>query len=280
MTAGTESQDDFFIFVELKEKSFEKYIKARADVERPGWFKCSNRILDDDELYDFSAAEICAWLYIMEQSSIHQNPKVRLILDKVDAYRRKFSRDDLRNAITKLRELGILKGVTSAVRPRNVDVTLGEERIGEDSRVVVVTACAREETPPAANASQNKIIGSVLTELGGNSKRVQALSTVPLDLQQEWVDTYDPLWLKNTILKAISTYANKDPVETVKNWEGKLVHWFSIEQKPKFKPKPTAGIVRELTTNAHSLTPISDILGQNPELAKLRAAIGVRSNSC
>lgn len=245
--------DELFIFVELKAKSFEKYIKARADVDKPGWLKCSNRLLDDDEFYEFTAAEFAAWYYIMSQSSIQQSPKVRLILDKVDAYRRKFSRDELRSAILKLKALNILKpesrnvDVTPTSRERNVDVPLGEERIGEDCiKAVVVVNTAREETPPSADALQNKFIGPVHPDLGGNSKREQALSKIPYDLQQEWVDTYKLSWLRNKLLKAIDHYSKNIPVELINDWEGKFLKWFAMEKTPEYKPKPVLAAVKEL----------------------------------
>lgn len=266
--------EELIIDVELKSKSFEKYIKARADVDRPGWFKCSNQLLDDREFHDFTAAEICAWFYIMAESSILKSPKVRIIMDRVDSHRRKFSRDDLKSAISKLKGLGILltdvaSDVTSTLRPRSADVTLGEDRIGEEGIRVVVA-------PPAIASQKNGIIGPVLAELGGNSKREQALSTVPLDLQQEWLEMYDLQWLRNAILKAVSNYANKDPVDSIGNWEAKFVHWFSIEKKPKLKFKAAVEEKQPVISKAHSLTPIGDIFERHPELAKKRDAIRVR----
>lgn len=226
----TATLDDLFIDVQLKEKSFERYIKARADVEKPGWFKFSNRMLDDDEFYDFTAAETCAWIYVMSQSSLQRSSKVRLILDKVDAFRRKFSRDDLRSVIAKLKDLGILKShVTSTLRGRNGGGSLGEERIGEERNIA--GGEEKIKTPP----TEVPILGTVLKDLAGNSKREQVLSRIPIETQQDWVDTYDTKWLKDSLLHAIETHSKNNPIDCVKDWPEKLARWFKIEKKPKFK---------------------------------------------
>lgn len=246
--------DELFIYVELKEKSFEKYIKARNDVEKPGWHKISNRLLEDDELWDFTAAETCAWLYILSQSSIQQKKRVRLTLDKVDAFKRKFNRDDFNNAIKKLTELGVLDShVTSTARARNVDVPL--ERIREDKKRV------EEEAPPAI-ASQNEFTGVILPALAGNSKREQVLARIPLDLQQEWVETYDLKWLKDSLLHAVQVYSKTDPVECIQDWPTKLVRWFKIEKKPKYKISAGIKKPREPAT-VHGLKPLNEIIGKS-----------------
>lgn len=254
--------DDIFLYVEVM--GFKKF-KGRTDVAHPSWFRCSNEILEDDDFHDFTAAEMCAIVYIFSQSNKQTSAVARINLEKVDGLSRKFNRDDLQSAIKKATLRGILRlHVTPPLRPRNADVT-PPGRIGEDRR----TDETEEESEsaanlPPANASQNKTMGIVLPELAGNSKREQALSTIPTDLQQEWIDTYDLQWLKNAMLKAISNYAKKDPVDTLSDWEGKLIHWFAIEKKPKYKlsamvPKPREPVVSQL----HSLTPINEIIGMN-----------------
>lgn len=147
-----EDEDGEFIFVKLRPKSFTKYIKCRKDIERPGWFKCSNRLLEDDDLSKFSAAEVCAWVYIMSLSSLQQRASVRINLLKSDALKRKFSREDLFSAIDKLKAKKILKShATRALRPRNVDVTQrGGERIGKERNKAEERVNSETAIPPAA----------------------------------------------------------------------------------------------------------------------------------
>ncbi len=48
----------------IKIKNFEAY-KGRADVVHNSWFRCSNRILEDHEFFDFSPEEFKAWIYFL-----------------------------------------------------------------------------------------------------------------------------------------------------------------------------------------------------------------------
>lgn len=275
---GRALMEDLFIIVELKEKSFEKYIKARSDVERPGWFKCSNRLIEDDELFVLTASETCAWIYIMSQASLQQSQRVRLNWDKVDSFRRRFTRDDLKSTIEKLRALGILKkDVTSTLRGRNEDGTLGEDGIGEDLKAGVVQDTAREEpAPEPPPPAVSKFTGPVHPELAGNSKRDQVLSTIPLDLQQEWVSKYDQSWLKSALLKAIANYTKEDPVALVTDWESKLIHWFHIEKKAKLR-KPPAAESSRAPPSPHDPESRARAFQANPELEERRRKLGLKT---
>lgn len=129
------------------------------------------------------------------------------------------------------------------------------------------------ETAPPAEV-KNQILGTVFRELAGNSKRESVLNQIPLETQQEWLDTYDPKWLKDSLLHAIQNYAKDQPIDCVKDWPEKLARWFKIEKRPKFRARATADQLRAPITLPYSVTPISEILERDPELAKTRAAIG------
>lgn len=174
--ALTDDQDGEFLFVKLRPKSFTKYIKCRKDIDRPGWFKCSNRLLEDDDLDNFSAAETCAWLKILSLASEQQSASIRINLLKINALIRKFTRADLMSAIDKLKALGILKSdVTPTLRARNVDVTQrGEDRIGEEKN----KAEEREVEIPAP---------AVLASPHGKFKSVEDfLSSIPALTTAAW----------------------------------------------------------------------------------------------
>lgn len=114
-----------------------------------------------------------------------------------------------------------------------------------------------------ADATQ-KQMGLVHPELAGNSKRIQVLSRVSIDLQQDWVDRYESKWLKDSILHAIQTYAKNDPIDCISDWAEKLIRWFKIEKKPKYKSiiaqfKPREPVVSQI----HGLTPLNEIIGMN-----------------
>lgn len=217
-----------FIYVEVK--NFAKYIKCRSDVEEPSWFKLSNDLLDDDDLHEFTGAEICAWIHIMSLSSKQQNPVVRINLEKIVAFKRKFRRSDLLSVIGKLSAMEILTVHESPpLRTRNVDVPpeeRGRDGMGQEE----------SESSSSSETFEGKI--GLHPDLAGNSEREQVLPLVSKSLQDEWVKKYDPSWLKNAIVKAISHYRQDRPANEIADWQGKLVHWFTIEKKPKLRAKP------------------------------------------
>lgn len=64
-------------------RSFEKF-NGRKDIKRPWWFKLSNTILEDSDLFGFTGDEFKAWIYIMSQASKHQSATIDINLDHAD----------------------------------------------------------------------------------------------------------------------------------------------------------------------------------------------------
>lgn len=54
--------------INIRLRSFAEY-RPRKEIKHPHWFKCSNRILEDEDFYDFSFEEIAVWIYIMSIAS-------------------------------------------------------------------------------------------------------------------------------------------------------------------------------------------------------------------
>lgn len=175
--------DDAFIYVKLRPKSFAKYIKCRKDIDRPGWFKCSNRLLEDDDLDNFSASETCAWLKILSLASEQQSASIRINLLKINALSRKFTQQDLLSAIDKLKEIGILiPHVTRTLRGRNVHVPQrGEERIGEEkNKAEEVREGTEIKNAPAA----------ILAAPLGEPKTIdELLSAIPALTMEAWLES-------------------------------------------------------------------------------------------
>jgi hypothetical protein len=49
-------------------RNFASY-RPRKEIKHPHWFKCSNRLLEDDDFEGFSFEEICVWIYILSLAS-------------------------------------------------------------------------------------------------------------------------------------------------------------------------------------------------------------------
>lgn len=54
--------------IEIKIRNYEKY-KGRSDVKHNSWFRCSNRILEDYDFFDFTHEERLVWIYILSVAS-------------------------------------------------------------------------------------------------------------------------------------------------------------------------------------------------------------------
>ncbi len=67
-------------FVEVEIRNWEKF-NARKDIKRPWWFKLSNSMLEDADIYDLNGEELKAWIYILSQASKQQSSQVRIILN-------------------------------------------------------------------------------------------------------------------------------------------------------------------------------------------------------
>lgn len=199
-----DEEDGEFIFVKLRPKSFTKYIKCRKDIDRPGWFKCSNRLLEDDDLNKFSAAETCVWLKILSLSSEQQSALVRINLLKINALVRKFTLQDLLSAIEKLKALGILKtDVTRTLRGRNVDVTQrGEDRIGEEKK--------REEEERAAAQNENPPASVSASPSGGKFKSAKdLLAAIPQITRDAWLVAHGLALLESATGNAFAYHSTR-----------------------------------------------------------------------
>lgn len=64
-------------FTEVRIVGWEKY-NVRKDIKNPWWFKLSNSILEDADIYDLNGEELKAWIYILSQASKQQSATARI----------------------------------------------------------------------------------------------------------------------------------------------------------------------------------------------------------
>lgn len=103
-------------------RNYETY-KGRSDVKQNSWFRCSNRIFEDPDFFDFSFEEIAVWLYILSLSSQKNSATVTINLGHAERVCRLKSAVVM-SAIAKL-EGNQIHPVhdTSTLRARTADVT-------------------------------------------------------------------------------------------------------------------------------------------------------------
>lgn len=96
--------------------NFETY-KGRADVKHNSWFRCSNRLLEDPDFFDFSHEEILVWIYILSLGSQKNSHKVTINYHHANSVAR-LSTVAINSAVRKLKKLKALE--VSTLRGRYV----------------------------------------------------------------------------------------------------------------------------------------------------------------
>ncbi len=268
-------------FIEIEIVNWDVYNTKSDQVRNPNWFRLSRDIGTAQGLCGLSAAEKWIWVLILAERCRKKTKTIKLnILWLMDTARE--SEEVVRAAIEKLINndtirvschptdslLTVQCQSTERVEHTGQDTTEHTKQEGGGSASGFSPSNEGKKTPPA----EVPFLGTVHKSLAGNSKRDQALKTVPIEIQQEWVDTYELKWLKDSLLHAIQNYSKNNPIELVKDWPEKFARWFKIEKMPRMKPKLLAEKARD-PTKPHSLTPITEILSRSPELAALRTKV-------
>lgn len=96
---------------------------ARKDVKAPSWFRLSHSLFEDVQFYDFTHAEILAWIYLLCLASKKSRAQILVNFRHAETVAR-IKRRDVQSAIDKLVRNQILRvDVTSTIRARDVDDT-------------------------------------------------------------------------------------------------------------------------------------------------------------
>lgn len=108
--------------IEVTIVEFDKY-KGRADVQHNSWFRCSNRILEDQVFFDFTHEEVLVWIYLMSISSQANHATIHVSLHRAHHVCR-LRPEAVKSAIKKLSKFNIIKiPRIRSVRGRYVDDT-------------------------------------------------------------------------------------------------------------------------------------------------------------
>ena len=92
-------------------RNFEKY-KGRRNYANNTWFRCSNRLLEDPDFYDFSAQELLVWIYVLSIASQKDVHIVPINARHVQQFARA-TPDIVLSAMRKLSKINVLTFVTS-----------------------------------------------------------------------------------------------------------------------------------------------------------------------
>lgn len=99
--------------------NFEEY-KGRKDVTHNSWFRCSNRLLEDPDFYDFSAEEMLVWVYLLSIASQKNSECITISYPHAQSVAR-LKEKDVNSAIKKLKNIKVIS--SSTLRRRNAHGT-------------------------------------------------------------------------------------------------------------------------------------------------------------
>ncbi len=95
----------------------------RKDVKNPSWFRLSHNLFEDPDFYDFSHAELLAWIYILSTASKKNSDTILVSLTHLEKIGR-IKLKDFYSAVEKLEVIQcLLVHVTDTSRGRHADVT-------------------------------------------------------------------------------------------------------------------------------------------------------------
>jgi len=195
-------------------RKFEQY-KGRSDVKHNSWFRCSNRLLEDHEFFNFSHTEIVVWIYLLSVASQKNCAKITVAYSHAETIA-KLDRPSVDSAIKKLKKIGAIENSNSRTsRGRTVDVT---------------DACATRQDRQNKTDSTERVSRSVELEIlepFRDEMLKNHLTNVPRQVQESWLQTYDKDWAAFQLKEAV-TWIYSNPSRAPKsNFSKFFTSWLS-----------------------------------------------------
>lgn len=213
--------------------NFEKY-KGRRDVTHNSWFRCSNRLLEDPDFFEFSHSELLVWIYILSLTSQKNSDVVEVNFAHAERVGR-LKKSIVQKAMQKLMGKQIL--------PADVTPTL-RESIGNDT-----DACAtiHNKTIQTEQNNTNNTISSE-SEASPSVPEVEGIEHLSFfkeiapignDLVREWLKAYPQNWIEDEFGKA-KRWCLTNPAKKPKANPGKFLNgWLARNWDAYRKTLPT-----------------------------------------
>jgi len=216
--------------------NWEKY-NPRKDLKATSWFRLQNSLFEDPSFFDFSHAELLAWIYLLSLASKRQKAEVRISIAHADRIGRLRERD-LASAIEKLEAIGCVK---LAENPRHADVTptsharttTNVTNETDETNVTDVTNAATSElAPEGASPPMIASLADPLTQ--------EFLKSIKAEVQEAWVKTYEDVeWIRHELRQAIA-WCKANPARQPKsNFARFFTAWLSRGWERHRKTLPT-----------------------------------------
>lgn len=220
-------------------KNWDKYQKRAKDYVRPVWFSLDNSIYEDPDIYDLSAEEFRAWIYIMCQAS-KQAKGGKISISEDHANRSgNVDKKALKSLINKFLALRILMKSAASSRPapdheaassrQDADQlpahTLQNITVQNNTLVPNGTTAELEPEPADRGLSAQRsekfpIVFNSVEEL---------LAHLPTETLKRWTELYpDKEFLQRETKKAFGYYCHDNPRKkpaSRRGWSQALSSW-------------------------------------------------------
>ena len=95
----------------------------RKDVKRPSWFALDNRLIEDEDFFDFNAEEFKVWIYLLSKASQRQSDEIEVNFRAGERICN-IAEAPILSALEKLEKIkAVTATFTGTTRARHADVT-------------------------------------------------------------------------------------------------------------------------------------------------------------
>ena len=206
----------------IRIKNWKRY-KGREDVKLNSWFRCSNRLLEDPDFFDFTHSELMVWIYILSQSSQKNSAEIKVNFNHAFRVCR-LEKSVVVSAIEKLKDNQLFTIVTLRVRDVHDTRTCAtlQDRTIQDSTIQIHTVPNSSES----DSPELKLIADSHEPLRPKSKPRFKFSS-PDDLRQRiakyvlvsWDSLYSSEYIHREFSKMI-LWLNANPKKNNKSMTG------------------------------------------------------------
>lgn len=206
--------------------NWSKY-NPRKDYREPRWFAFSNRLIEDDAFYSFSAAEFKAWVYILSKAS--QKNSAEVIVRFVHAKNVcGIEPEVMKTAIEKLQKIGV---ISFGVQTTNGICTGDERDLNANDRDLYSTV------QYSTNSTEQYNTNTGAPEV---FRSVPFIEKVSAEIQNRWLQTFpDHAWLLNELTSAANWLIENR--KTKKNYATYFGGWLRRASNPSPQARHSTG---------------------------------------
>lgn len=204
----------------VKVRKFIDY-KGRKDVPRCSWFRCSNRILEDADFFEFTHGEMIVWFYILALASQKNSDTIFISFAHADRVCR-LKKSVIQSAVKKLMGNQIDPvDVSGALRDRHEPDT-AKSSTDRQTDIQTDTAAGANSSPPPRSMSDPVKFSSLNDLLGAFDEGTR----------QTWAELYANDEYRHRQATKAWDYYRTNPQKLPKNlkgWKRALNHWFEAD---------------------------------------------------